>query len=110
MQNQNADPHLLKCVLNADINQLQQINQMLIHRLVEEVYKHECRIRTLEQQNQEILLKLNKLENLTNANTSQLQENQELISFIEAEIPYLRHLVYKNDDLENRLAFLEPSD
>ncbi|WP_193962042.1 hypothetical protein [Dolichospermum sp. LEGE 00246] len=49
------------------------------------------------------MLKLDNVEN-------QLQEKQESISSIQAEIPHLRHLACKNEDLENRLAFLEPED
>ncbi|MBD2293099.1 hypothetical protein H6G06_06265 [Anabaena sphaerica FACHB-251] len=70
-------------------------------RLLGEVCEHNYRISALEKKHEEILLKLDNFEN-------QLQENQESMSVLEAEIPHLRHIVCKNEDLENRLTFLEP--
>ena len=87
-------------MLNTDTTDINEINQEPVRRLFYEVYKF---VSILKQQHQEMLLRLDSVEN-------QLQEKQESISFIEAEIPYLRHLVCKNEDLENRLAFLEPED
>jgi hypothetical protein len=106
MQNQNPDL-LLNSFLNAATTEINEINQATATRLFYEVYKFisilKQDIQSCKQQNQEILVKLDSFEN-------QLQENQESINFIETEIPHLRHLVGKNEDLENRLAFLEPED
>jgi predicted nuclease with TOPRIM domain len=98
---QNTESLLANLIQKADINTL---NQVVTMRLLGEVCEHNYRISALEQKHEEILLKLDNFEN-------QLQEKQESMSVLEAEIPHLiRHLTCKNEDLENRLAFLEPQD
>ncbi|AFZ00739.1 hypothetical protein [Calothrix sp. PCC 6303] len=89
MLSHNADPHLLNLLMNAD---LEQINQALILRLVTENCGFKHRIDTLESQNEEILQKLDNLENIYN------------------EIPYLRHLVDQNEELQNLVDFYCPPD
>jgi|688.fasta_scaffold930263_1 hypothetical protein len=97
---QNTESLLANLIQKADIDTL---NQVVTIRLLGEVCEHNYRISALEKKHEEILLKLDNVEN-------QLQEKQESISSIQAEIPHLRHLACKNEDLENRLAFLEPED
>lgn len=89
MLSHNADPHLLNLLMSAD---LEQINQALICRLVAENHDSKHRIDILESQHKEILQRLDNLDNISN------------------EIPYLRHLVDRNEELQNLVDFYCPPD
>lgn len=72
--------------------------------------EHNHRISALEKQNEEIFQRLDKLETRFSRHETKLQECQDSVNFVEAEIPHLRHLVHRNEELENDLAFRHPPD
>jgi septal ring factor EnvC (AmiA/AmiB activator) len=63
------------------------------------------RISTLAKQNEEILQTLNKFTKKLMLNEAQLQAFQDSVQFLEAEIPYLRNLVHRNEELQNERNF-----
>ncbi|GAB1541090.1 hypothetical protein NUACC21_37600 [Scytonema sp. NUACC21] len=67
-------------------------------------------ISNLEKQNEEILRTLAKFDKKLSIYETQLQEFQDSVQLLEAEIPYLRHLVCRNEELQNERDFFYPPD
>lgn len=82
----NTETNLSHLILNAVISQIQDL---LMLRLTAELKEQDNRVSCLEKNQQQVLQRLER---------------------IEEEIPYLRHLVSKNEDLENKVSFYEPPD
>lgn len=82
----NSGTNLRHLILNADIS---QIHDLLMLRLASELTKQDNRVSCLEKNQQGVLQRL---------------------EFIEGEIHHLRHLVSKNEELENKISFYEPPD
>lgn len=89
----NSGNNLSHLILNADIS---QIHDLLMLRLIGELKEQDNRVSCLEKNQQQVL------------------QNQESflqrLEFIEEEIPYLRNLVYRNEELEHKKSFYEPPD
>ncbi|MBD2729037.1 hypothetical protein H6G96_22660 [Nostoc sp. FACHB-892] len=100
MLDPNTDSHLLSWVMNADINQIQQIHQALTLRLSGKVCEHDRRISALEN-------RIDKLETTSSLNEAQLQECQDSVSFLKTE---MRYTVSRNEDLQNLVDFHCPPE
>ncbi|MBW4498501.1 MAG: hypothetical protein KME57_02645 [Scytonema hyalinum WJT4-NPBG1] len=112
MPNQNTDLDVLRVVLMLQLKLVDAIKAERHRNAIQDcrLSDHDSRITGLEKQNEEILQKLAKLEKKYNAHETQLQECQSSVNFLEDEIPHLRHLVGRNEELQNRIDFFCPPD
>lgn len=89
----NSGNNLSHLILNADIS---QIHDLLMLRLIGELKEHDRRVSCLEK------------------NQQQLLQNQQIllqrVECVEEERLHIRHIVSRNEELENKVSFYEPPD
>jgi hypothetical protein len=82
----NSGNNLSHLILNADIS---QIHDLLMLRLIGELKEHDRRVSCLEKNQQQLLQR---------------------VECIEEERDYVRYIVSRKEELENKISFYEPPD
>jgi len=107
MLNQSTDLEVIRLVLMVQLQMVDSIKSEQRHNAIQDyqLAEHDNRISTLGQQNEEILQILDKFAKKLMVNETQLQACQDSVEFLESEIPYLRNLACRNEELQNERDF-----
>lgn len=109
---QSTDLEVIRLVLMVQLQMVDSIKSEQRHNAIQDsrLADYDNRISTLAKQYEEILQTLAKFAKNLMGNETQVQACQDSVQFLEAEIPYLRNLACRNEELQNERDFFCPPD